>query len=137
MTKYTLAELLSQCTPENRHEELFADNPQVIDLLANLAWRIVEIERELNEYKALGIRDHLREGNNVLNNRVTSLESQLRSTQRNVETWAEQTESNTQDIAMLDERTYPKEEADEITPDESIPKYYAEMLVKFYERRDR
>jgi hypothetical protein len=137
MTKYTLAELLSQCTPENRHEELFADNPQVIDLLANLAWRIVEIERELNEYKALGIRDHLREGNNVLNNRFTSLESQLRSTQRNVETWAEQTESNTQDIAMLDERTYPKEEEDEITPDESIPKYYAEMLVKFYERRDR
>jgi hypothetical protein len=38
--------------------------------------------------------------------RVTSLESQLRDTQRNLETFAEQTERNTVDIAMLDNRTY-------------------------------
>jgi hypothetical protein len=41
--------------------------------------------------------------------RVASLEQQLRDTQRNLETFAEQTESNTQDIVMLDERTQPKE----------------------------
>ncbi|QVY62970.1 hypothetical protein [Cytobacillus gottheilii] len=50
-------------------------SPQVIDMLANLA------------------------------RRVTSLESQLSDTQRNVETFAQQTESNTKDIAYLDERT--------------------------------
>jgi hypothetical protein len=50
-------------------------SPAVIDMLANLA------------------------------RRVTQLESQLRATQRNLETFAEQTESNTQDIAQLDERT--------------------------------
>lgn len=37
--------------------------------------------------------------------RVTSLEQQLRDMQRNVETFAEQTEANTKDIAYLDERT--------------------------------
>jgi hypothetical protein len=51
-------------------------NPSVTDLLANLA------------------------------RRVTSLESQLRDTQRNLETFAEQTERNAIDIAMLDNRTY-------------------------------
>jgi flagellin-like hook-associated protein FlgL len=57
-------------------------SPAVIDMLANLA------------------------------RRVTQLESQLSATQRNLETWAETTEnvkhlveSNEQDIAMLDERT--------------------------------
>jgi hypothetical protein len=37
--------------------------------------------------------------------RVASLEQQLRDTQRNLETFAEQTESNTKDIRTLDERT--------------------------------
>jgi hypothetical protein len=50
-------------------------SPAVIDMLANLA------------------------------RRVTQLESQLRATQRNVETFAEQTESNSEDIRTLDERT--------------------------------
>jgi hypothetical protein len=87
----------------------------VIDVIANLARRVLEIERELLEYKTLGIRDHLREGNNVLNNRVASLEQQLRDTQRNVERQAEElatvkhlADSNEQDIAMLDERTQPQ-----------------------------
>jgi TolA-binding protein len=109
----------------------------VIDVIANLARRVLEIERELLEYKTLGIRDHLREGNNVLNNRVTSLEQQLRDTQGNVEKLAEElanvkhlTESNEQDIAMLDERTRPTEEP--VTPDESIPQYWAEALIRFY-----
>jgi hypothetical protein len=43
-----------------------------------------------------------------LANRVHSLEQQLRDTQRNLETFAEQTESNSKDIAMLDERTQPQ-----------------------------
>ncbi|MFZ7945685.1 hypothetical protein [Neobacillus sp. 19] len=50
-------------------------SPQVIDMLANLA------------------------------RRVTSLELQLRDTQRNVETFAEQTEKNSEGIRELDERT--------------------------------
>jgi chromosome segregation ATPase len=62
----------------------------VIDIIANLARRVLEIERELLEYKTLGLRDHLREGNNVLNNRVHSLEQQLRETQGNVEKLAEE-----------------------------------------------
>jgi hypothetical protein len=37
--------------------------------------------------------------------RVTSLERQLADTQRNLEKFAQQTESNTHDIAFLDERT--------------------------------
>jgi hypothetical protein len=56
--------------------EVDVESPDVTDLLANLA------------------------------RRVTSLESQLRDTQRNLETFAEQTERNTIDIAMLDNRTY-------------------------------
>jgi hypothetical protein len=52
-------------------------SPQVIDMLANLA------------------------------RRMTSLESQLSAAQRNIETWAEQTESNSEDIRTLDERTQP------------------------------
>ena len=51
------------------------DDKSVIDLLANLA------------------------------RRVTSLERQLADTQRNLEKFAQQTESNTHDIAFLDERT--------------------------------
>lgn len=50
-------------------------SPQVIDMLANLA------------------------------RRVTQLEAQLIATQRNVETFAEQTETNSEDIRLLDERT--------------------------------
>jgi hypothetical protein len=54
------------------------DNPGLTDLVANLA------------------------------RRVHSLERQLADTQRNLETFAEQTESNTQDIAFLDKRTQPQ-----------------------------
>jgi hypothetical protein len=103
----------------------------VIDIIANLARRVLEIERELLEYKTLGIRDHLREGNDVLNNRVHSLEQQLRGTQRNLETFAEQTENNTQDIAMLDERTQP-ESAEVVTFEkflDSIADKVAQRLV--------
>ena len=56
---------------------------EVLDLLANLARRLTAAE-----------------------GRVTALESQLRDTQRNVETWAEETERNVKDIATLDSRTY-------------------------------
>jgi TolA-binding protein len=69
--------------------------------------------------------------------RVASLEQQLSATQGNVEKLAEElanvkylTESNEQDIAMLDERTQPTEEL--VTPDESIPQYWAEALIRFY-----
>jgi hypothetical protein len=88
-------------------EECSEANPDITDLLANLA------------------------------RRVSSLESQLSATQSNVEKLAEElanvkhlTESNEQDIAMLDERTQPTEEP--VTPDESIPQYWAEALIRFY-----
>jgi predicted RNase H-like nuclease (RuvC/YqgF family) len=48
MVKYTLAELLSKCTPENRHEEVNFDSPQVTDLLANLARRVASLEQQLS-----------------------------------------------------------------------------------------
>jgi uncharacterized coiled-coil protein SlyX len=69
--------------------------------------------------------------------RVASLEQQLSATQGNLEKLAEElatvkylVDSNEQDIAMLDERTQPTEEP--VTPDESIPQYWAEALIKFY-----
>jgi hypothetical protein len=55
--------------------EPLKETPDITDILANLA------------------------------NRVHSLEQQLRDAQRNLETFAEQTESNMKDIAFLDERT--------------------------------
>jgi uncharacterized coiled-coil protein SlyX len=88
-------------------EPLEYPTPDVSDLLANLA------------------------------RRVASLETQLSATQGNVEKLAEElantkhlTESNEKDIAMLDERTQPTEEP--VTPDESIPQYWAEALIRFY-----
>jgi hypothetical protein len=88
-------------------KECCGASPSVTDLLANLA------------------------------RRVASLEQQLSATQGNVEKLAEElanvkhlTESNEQDIAMLDERTQQTEEP--VTPDESIPQYWAEALIKFY-----
>jgi hypothetical protein len=59
------------------------ETPDVADLLANLARRVVSLEHK-----------------------IESLCDQLRDTQRNLETFAEQTERNTIDIAMLDNRTY-------------------------------
>jgi uncharacterized coiled-coil protein SlyX len=83
------------------------DNPSITDIIANLA------------------------------RRVASLEQQLSATQGNLEKLAEElatvkylVDSNEQDIAMLDERTQPTEEP--VTPDESIPQYWAEALIKFY-----
>jgi hypothetical protein len=77
------------------------ESPDITDLLANLA------------------------------NRVHSLEQQLRDTQRNLETFAEQTENNTKDIAMLDERTQPQS-AEVVTFEkflDSIADKVAERLV--------
>jgi hypothetical protein len=96
--KPTLSELCAKCTPENRHEEVFVDtsqaSPDVLDMLANLA------------------------------RRVTSLESQIRDTQRNAEWLAEElmslkylTQSNEGDIRMIDQRTQIID---------AINKYYAE-----------
>lgn len=116
--KKELNDLLSQITPENRHEEwppltesaleLTANDirwqpERVIDLLANLARRVSSLERQ-----------------------VDSLSTQLKDTQGNVERQAEelenekeyrtllyrkvsdikdQVERNESDIVMLDERT--------------------------------
>jgi hypothetical protein len=89
--KPTLSELCAKCTPENRHKEIFAEptqaSPEIIDMLANLA------------------------------RRVTQLESQLVATQRNLETFACQTEENSDDIRELDGRTQVLD---------AINKYYAE-----------
>jgi hypothetical protein len=85
--KPTLSELLAKCTPENRHAAIEFDKPQVIDMLANLA------------------------------RRVTQLEQQLAATQRNLETFAGQTEDNSEDIRELDGRTQVLG---------AINKYYAE-----------
>jgi hypothetical protein len=71
---------VKECVMGINHEEYrvlaeCCETPDVADLLANLA------------------------------RRVNSLEQQLRNTQRNLETFAEQTESNSEDIRTLDERT--------------------------------
>lgn len=73
-----------------------------------------------------------------LSRRVYSLEQQLRDTQGNCEKLAEElakvkyiSECNTEDIIDLDERTQPKEEAT-VEPDESIPKYWSELVLKIY-----
>jgi TolA-binding protein len=48
MSKFRLEDLLSRCTPENRHEEVNFDSPQVTDLLANLARRVASLEQQLS-----------------------------------------------------------------------------------------
>lgn len=70
--------------------------PDIHDLLANLAHRVTSLERITGE----------------LVRAKSSLESQLRDTQNNVQTFAEQTESNTKDIAFLDERTEEPKKSD-------------------------
>lgn len=66
--------------------------PDIHDLLANLAQRVTSLERITGE----------------LVRAKSSLESQLRDTQNNVQTFAEQTEANTKDIKFLDDRTFKK-----------------------------
>ena len=66
--------------------------PDIHDLLANLAQRVTSLERITGE----------------LVRAKSSLESQLRDTQNNVQTFAEQTEANTKDIKFLDDRTFEK-----------------------------
>jgi phage shock protein A len=48
MSKIRLEDLLSRCTPENRHEEVNFDSPSVTDLLANLARRVASLEQQLS-----------------------------------------------------------------------------------------
>jgi hypothetical protein len=59
------------------------ESPDITDLLANLARRVASLEHK-----------------------IESVCDQLRDPQRNLETFAEQTVSNTKEIAMLDNRTY-------------------------------
>ncbi|MDR7001586.1 hypothetical protein [Neobacillus niacini] len=79
---YAVLELVDEPTVDTAQA-----SPQVIDMLANLA------------------------------RRVTQLESQLAAAQRNLETFAEQAESNSEDIRELDSRTQVLD---------AINKYYAE-----------
>lgn len=70
--KYKIAEILSKCTPDKRHEEVLPVSApdKVVDLLANLARRVTSLETQ-----------------------VKSLSTQLRDTQRNVERQAEELEA--------------------------------------------
>jgi chromosome segregation ATPase len=49
MSKIRLEDLLSRCTPENRHEEVNFDSPSVTDLIANLANRVHSLEQQLRD----------------------------------------------------------------------------------------
>ncbi|MED3649973.1 hypothetical protein [Heyndrickxia sporothermodurans] len=90
---------------DNANELITVDetqaSPQVLDILANLARRVSELETQLSA------QFHYRR-------ELDSLQSQLRDTQGNVERFAQQTESNTQDIAMLDERTQSSLTSDQL-----------------------
>lgn len=66
--------------------------PDYTSIIANLAQRVTSLERITGE----------------LVRAKSSLESQLRDTQNNVQTFAEQTEANTKDIKFLDDRTFKK-----------------------------
>jgi phage shock protein A len=89
MVKYTLAELLSKCTPENRHEEVNFDSPQVIDLLANLARRVASLEQQLSSTQS----------------NVEKLAEELANTKHRVSKHAERVGMLTDDIITLDERS--------------------------------
>jgi chromosome segregation ATPase len=75
---YYYSRLGTYCTSQCAEKAKKESDPSVTDLLANLA------------------------------RRVSSLEQQLRDTQRNLEKFAEQTESNSEDIRELDDSTQPK-----------------------------
>ena len=101
--------------------------PDIYDYLSNLAMRIYHLESKLaakEEFdrsidtriqKLERISGELVRSKSSLEKKLGSIESQLRDTQNNVQTFAELaettkelTESNTKDIAFLDERTFEK-----------------------------
>lgn len=95
---------------EYRVLEPVENSPQSFDgIIANLVRRVAELERELIGYKALGLRDHLINGNTAIENDVTGIK-------RDIETWAQEHEKTKRelddkiemvidDIITLDERT--------------------------------
>lgn len=87
--------------------------PDIHDLLANLAQRVTALERITGE----------------LVRAKSSLESQLRDTQNNVQTFAEQTEANTKDIKFLDDRTFEKPGKPTKSADELLREIYKLLAV--------
>jgi hypothetical protein len=73
----------------------------------------------------------------ALSRKIVSLERQLADTQRNLETFAEQTESNSEDIRTLDERTQPKECGINTSESVAVPKWLLLALSKNLERGER
>jgi hypothetical protein len=73
----------------------------------------------------------------ALSRKVVSLERQLADTQRNLEKFAEQTESNSEDIRTLDERTQPKECGINTSESVAVPKWLLLALSKNLERSER
>ncbi|MEY8188630.1 hypothetical protein AB4X15_03005 [Peribacillus simplex] len=100
---------------EYRVLEQVEPTPDIHDLLANLAQRVTSLERITG----------------TLVRAKFSLESQIRDTQNNVQTFAEQTEANTKDIKFLDDRTYVPEK-----PTKSAEEILCE-ISKILERDDR
>lgn len=105
----TLDELMAKMPTESEREY----SPDIYDLLANLTTRVRDLEMKsaAKEEFACYVDKRLTKLERITGELVrakNSLESQLRDTQNNVQTFAEQTESNTKDIAFLDERTFVK-----------------------------
>jgi hypothetical protein len=83
------------------------NNPrQVIDLLANMALRLTELERKLDAEKRLS--DEWAE---EMTDRLTELsyanEQAINAVARNVETWAQEHENLKHELAKVNERTQP------------------------------
>jgi hypothetical protein len=90
--KPSLSELCAKITPENRHEEVTVDGTQASEQVIASVDESQASAAVVNMFTALS-------------RKIVSLERQLAATQRNLETFAEQTENNSEDIRTLDERT--------------------------------
>lgn len=114
-----IAEEETESQPLTLTEADVRNNPrQVIDLIANLAGRVSAVEQELTQYQALGLREHLRKGNTEISNRIDRLasanEQAINLVARNVETWAQETERIKHELAKVNERTQPYQQAHEL-----------------------
>lgn len=77
--------------------ETSTDKPKSTDdIIANLVKRVAEMERELVEYRALGLRDHLLIGNTTIDNEITGIK-------RDIETWAQEVEELKFKVRIIDD----------------------------------
>ena len=108
-------ELVKTLEPVEESPDVEVVPPSVVDMLANLARRVSELERETRLLRRENVIAS--EGRATTLKNIETLTDGVNTLFRNVKTFAEQAESNSEDIRELDSRTQVID---------AINKYYAE-----------